>query len=470
MGQHGQAERVSLAGASTVVATAGTPREWSADGRHLMSLRSAAHPNEMTVDVYDANGALEDSFTMSEYGTFGAYGDYVWARVATQGATVWRLGDENGPRLQTRPLVSFADGPSQSGSWFVFPEQGETWTLVDLSQSTLAPRTISSAHAYGFKFAMAGRDLYFGDLDGVYVIPDGAERATRVTCGAVTDVALSKTGMFALSVGTKQVLLGDLRTRAVRAVLPGGQQLAFDREGGVLGMIDESLRLSLFDARSGALLLQESAPATNPFRPSVGYDLSADGSRYMVTTCQQRDCQTQIVDRRGGRDALPKYDAPAPLEPMIPRLAPGGTQGAYASGSYQSETVTNLLRGASAAGKTPGYPLLWLDDSRLLVNRYVLAEGGNGYAYETYLVSDQGASLGKLSSKIEDPRLISLRQGSFVFSRTTGRIYQIAGDNADPVLQIGDGSIYGDANDDQVLYVPLQGPTVGELRLRTYEP
>jgi hypothetical protein len=310
--------------------------------------------------------------------------------------------------------------------------------------------------------------LYFADFAGVYTLVDGSTSATRIACGILTDIALAKDGTFALAIGAQgvgQVLLGDLGTRTVRATLPGGTRLAFSRDGSVLSMLDQDQRFTVYDTHSGALVITDPTTKPPPSAAVYDYDLSADGTYYLATRCEYRSCRTQRVAITGVRVALPSYSVPDIVE-AFPRIAPAGLRSARASGDeLRQDMVTTIFEGTTVTGSAHGLVSLWLDDARLLVNRY--AASGGGYL-GSFVVDAQGTELGKSPAALDGVRVSPLRDGANVFSRDTGELYETTGSSSTPVLSVGAGSIYGDANDERVLYVPRAGEDVGAMQVRSW--
>ncbi|MFM2416051.1 MAG: hypothetical protein RL385_774 [Pseudomonadota bacterium] len=461
-------ERIPLSGQSTLVPYTGKPAKLFADGGRFFA------EGDGNLRVFDMDGSARGTYDVTPgYDVYGGYGDFIWARNLTNGVRIYRIGNQT-PVSAYYEQGKFYEGPSDADgmdSWFVFWEKSRGTTFIDLTTSVPTERVVGGLLDIRSVDA-TGQDLYFVTRVGtVAELTRGAMAPTMVGCGEVQDVALAKSGSFAVATAG-QVLVSDLSSRAIRfTIAQDAKELSFTRDGKVLVLKNFNEDLNLYDAQSGELLMQVPGLNTGANSPSLrSYDLSADGSRILLTRCVfGMSCENAIVDRSGASLWSESFDYTDSNAFAVSRLSPDALRVARASSpATLSGSSVFVKEGASTIGTTPGAPMVWLDGDRLVTAQFFRATGVDLFGGSS-VVDAHGTRLGSTPLREAGVRLTVVRDGSLLFSRASGRMYHALGAaNESPVADLRESQVLADANDGFILYIPTAGANAGELRVRTY--
>lgn len=364
-------ETVTVPGGASSVSAAfqGTFHSWFSDGDRFLT--NVAN----TVFVYSTAAAQEAILALPTIEQLGGRGNWLWT--GQNALDIYAVGPS------TTPVVSFSKSPSTdlipSGSTIAFAANTGL-SVVDLVPATPVKRDYTPPldlfRAYGAAtstdWAYATRSgTLFGELSDATIpapIPQrySAGRAFSIA-GSDTRIAVATaSGRIFNFDATTHALLSEIEAPSSHVALStNGTQLA----AAATDTLEEPSRIRvlampgetpLADFQSGRTLQDMSFAAGGNI---LGQSLTGAGPR------------TREVF---GFDGVPIWsDTPQYYYPVVSsiRLSPNGSRIAVAVpvdnfGSTSSTTGTNIYNGATLTTAVLGIPVGWIDNDRLLINRY----------------------------------------------------------------------------------------------------
>ena len=388
-------ETVTVPGGASSVGPAfqGTFHSWFSDGDRFLT--NVAN----TVFVYSTAVAQEAILALPTIEQLGGRGNWIWTGL--NNLDIYAVG------ASTTPAASYSKSPSDrlipSASTIAFGVPGSQLSIVDLSGATPVKRDyttpVEDFRAYGATsstdWAYAPRfGALFGELSNA---SNPVPMPQRYAPGRAFSIAGSDS-RIAVATACGQIFHFDAATHSLLNELQyPSSQVAISTDGTQLAAASTD-RISVPSQMRVYAMPGETTLADFPFAQNGTYlwEFSfASGGNVMgqvVSTTGRR--MRQVT----GFDGIPIWtDTPQYFYPEISsiRLSPNGSRFAVAVpiddfGSTSSTTGTNIYNGATLTTAVLGIPVGWVDNDRLLINRY-----RREYNYGVYLrcefVSPAGA-------------------------------------------------------------------------------
>jgi hypothetical protein len=224
----------------------------------------------------------------------------------------------------------------------------------------------------------AGRWV-FGNTRGAVL--EGADLAHPLSCGAANSISGADDGTAAIATEAGGILLFKLgaSSRQYLGSIPfQSSHVELSSDGTTLAAAASSLdyqyvpdrTVKVFSLPSATLQKAWSSSFTES-SPIRDFSLSSNGNRVGLVAGSGG---SQPVYARQVFDLVhpdPTFSQTGSVEEPF-RLSPNGTRVAAATGgNVDVNTSTNIFEDGKLIGAVPGYPVAWLDEDRILVNRYV---------------------------------------------------------------------------------------------------
>lgn len=361
-------EKLALPGgaSSLTPAFAGAFASWFRDGQRFLTTAS------LTVGVYTKDGTQVELKTLPSLANLGAQHDWIWIATAN-GLELYRVGGGAAPiaNLAMTGYPVLPDLQVGDDTIALTSRYSNRIGIIDLSVPTpsrvdfTSPSTNISAFA-----ANSANDWTFGTLSGVVFGELNQGPPQHYALGAVTSITASAT-RFAVATSANRILIFSSATRQLEDFIDvDASKVEISSDGtrlaagpNQMGEAGHSLRIYELPAKN--VLAQW---ISNPGDTSWLYDFSfARGGQTVgrINYVGPSLPLTRVVTRLDGTPLWTDNGS----QPI--RLSPDGNHIAVSSGERVYTTGTNVyVNGALTAalsGWTPG----WLDDSRVLDNRYI---------------------------------------------------------------------------------------------------
>jgi hypothetical protein len=341
---------------------------WFDDGERLIT-RDTDPPG--TVYVYSRAGVLLESAHLPGplNSSYGGHADWYW-EINHDGitCTVFKLGSGNTPVLT---LKNTSYDPRFRGSVLFSGAASDVLRLYDLSGavpvSTDYPLPMASTAFDG----PSGTEWAIGNYEGTVIAKQADGDPVHLTLGKPDAITGSET-RFAISFSDGRIEYFDASTRALEGSMGyvhySAHYIELSRDGNVLGTRDSFLGpLRLYSLPSQQILTE--FPALTYPDVAQNFSLSDDGAFVGDSINYTR----RVMSSEG---AIVWSDTSTPAGVL--RLSPSGTrmavsqftEGAVAYGSQYWNEPTHIHDFNGPTGEVTGWPVGWLDDSRLLVNQY----------------------------------------------------------------------------------------------------
>jgi hypothetical protein len=364
------------------------------DGRRFITLAGA------TVLVYSAAGVQEGSIASVPAGAMVVgQGNWVWTH-PDPGATlsIYPATVSNPPASATFDIGSSGQ-PTASGLTIgVATLASSSWSVIDLSGSTplktdyTAPVSLSANGAGAYAAVSAGQWIAGNQLG---VLLDGASINTTPRYfgyGQALSFAGGR-GYFAIATASANVLYFDSATLSLEGKIPfATSKVAISADGTLLvalgdGAISQNYPINIYSLPAGALQYAWPYSVTaSGGTAATDIALSSSGT-VLVKICISRPratCplyyQQQAGLLTGGSSVFSTtFSSRSALSPPPAiRISPDGTLIATAQSGVPLDPTataipgTNLMQNGTLVTAFSGLPAGWLDNSRLLVNNYVM--------------------------------------------------------------------------------------------------
>jgi hypothetical protein len=365
---------VATGGAMISPAFAGTFHSWFNDGERFFATESPR------LYVYSPAAAQQFDIYLPDPQLLGGHGEWIWNRAI------------GGSQLQISPIgmsptlvENIGTGQrvhASGGTLALLSTFGEPIVIVDLSVPGYIPPRTEIATPNGWLSAFAAQsstDWIVGTAYGVVVknAPAGAARA--LSYGAASSIAASSR-RIAVATASGRILNFDAQTRTLEHEIEfSSGKVLLSADGNVLGATSDSLgwqyprgkTLRLYALPSLDVLLN--LPLTNYENDFV---MSAAGDRlglsYLFRVSSNPGFARHHLLESDGTQIWQgqsiTQDAPVTTVPL--RLAPSGMRFAMAERPAGPLAETEIFLNGASTGRLTAWPAGWLDDSRLLVNRY----------------------------------------------------------------------------------------------------
>jgi hypothetical protein len=367
-------------GASTTsAAIQGTFHSWFLDGERFLTTAGT------TASTYSRNATLEDIDALPTID--GLVGQGNWFSIV-DGPNVRIYPVAAGTTAAATYVVGASDRVVPSGPTIGLLKFGEAQlSVVDLAGAMPVkadyPTPITSLEAFG---ASSAARWAFGTRHGVVLgdlVGPGAPR--RFSIGGALSVA-GNSQRIAVATRYDGIHYFDTATLTSQGSVDfAGSKIELSLDGTVLAAAANALEAQYSTDRTLRVfsLPGESAvadfPYTFPVDPFLAdFALAGSGTRIgqVIGPTGASGTFMRTVTQLDGTPVVTDTFVGEPRNFPV-RLSPDGTRSAMATGvgDPNPQTGTNLYLNGTLAGAATGWPVGWLDDSRLLVNRYRLDTG-----------------------------------------------------------------------------------------------
>ena len=389
------------AGTSTnSAAFSGSFHSWFTDGARFFANLGTS------VWVYSADGTQQGAGNLGTVNALGGSGDRMWIRGGDNSLVVYSFGP-GFTQLADFALPPLAANFQPSGSTLgVFIGNSSSMGIVDLAPATptfaivTPPVSIVSAYA-----ATSASDPVFGNQNGVLVRDvAGATPPQTFARGRVRSIAGSTT-RFAISFASGDVHYYDANSRAVQGVIEipppsaagfyriPAARLQLSRDGNTLAVgtiSDDGLESSV------ALYALPSETLLNVFTFSapeelINFSMSGSGNALSFLSATQPGAPIRTVQLVEA-DGMVLYTN-ATHAGNAPVLSDSGARAAFALHPLTETSASRVIEGGALAGSFQGWAVDWLDEQRLIVNRFRVFPFGEFMFDGAQIVDPQGQVL-----------------------------------------------------------------------------
>jgi hypothetical protein len=405
---------------STGPAFQGSFEGWFVDGSHYIT----RFGNMLW--IHSAAGVVEDSGTVDTSGSpfprFGGSGNWLWA--TRQGNSVLDF-HAIGSGFATPVSFPGAGFPNfGSGTTFAHIPRTNRLSVYDLSGATpvkadyVAPVDHLSVFA-----ANSPADWIFGNEEGVVMGELNAGSPLVYAPGDAFSIA-GGTNHVAVATASGNIYYFNPNTHAVEGAIPSRRwRLQANLDGSRLGAEGDSQdqTLRVYDLPSENVIAERPVVGQAVPQPDA-FSLSTSG-----TTLGRAFINFQ-GNGIGTRREVSLLDGTViwsePVVNAIPlRLSPTGGLFAKVDGTGWADTTTTIFTGNTATASTLGGVVGWIDDSRLLVKRYVDDHGLRLY-FQSVVVNAGGSVLHTLA-QFPELKEIQPVSGNSVYSPEANWIFDV---------------------------------------------
>jgi hypothetical protein len=354
----------------------GSFHSWFTDGAAFLTTTGT------TVRVFTALAAQSAILSLPSVESLTGQGNHIWTYRTAQPdhpLDIYAWANPGSPAASHSLAAGAVVRPSGRRIAIMPQSEGSPLELIELD----APAVKSSIPLpTGVATRFASDATGWAVATTVGALYDGAAPTRSLSCGIVRMVAGSRSGTAAIVTGSNDVLLFDVAASPRRYLgsLPNGSGEAFlADDGDVLAAVgrrgpDRSLRVYALPSLSEVKVW----PYALTYTPSTGgyagfaFSMSARGSHFghnvrTATPLYSSNTYARTVRTVGAEQ--PVLSLNYGFEPLV--LSPSGARVAAATGAnYSASTVANIYDAGVLVSAVDGYPLAWLDENRLLVNRF----------------------------------------------------------------------------------------------------
>lgn len=419
----GDLELVSIAtGASQVALRSDTLPNgfgtWFTDGSRFVT---ATQSGGTVITVYSSAGAKVSQTTLAQsVQAVGGFGPVYWASAQNgQGSApqVFAVSGGANPVWTEATSNNLNSSLFAAGRLLAFSDTGSTQLhVLDLSSVTVRDTDVDIGSSTLFNGNPGTVGLFDADAAGNWAFTDGSTGSLvfdgadalgpngpiPLDCGAVQSIAGGAGGRVAVATAAGQILFADVSTSA-RTVLGAlgfpATGLAISDDGKVLAALGATLRI--FDLPTGTNpVTLETTSSSDLFALARG-----GGTLGLVIAEGTPVTGTQFARRlySASTGALLLNDTVVPAQSgSVPQLAlsPSGLAAItdFTIDPASALATTNIFRNGTVIGTANGYPVGWLDDSRLVVNTF-----GSPDAAPSNFVSFSGANICDTTGRVVAP-------------------------------------------------------------------
>jgi hypothetical protein len=411
----------------------GALHSWFDDGeRFLTNLGN-------TVWVYSKSALQQDIAALPTIANLQGHGNWLWT--STNSLTIYVVGSAS------TPAASFSIGVGgkvvQSGdSIAILPYGSKQLSIVDLAGATPTSASYQSPLPYLSAFAAASTaDWVFGNARGVMLgeVPNTGS-AQVYSLGRAMSIA-ANSQRIAVAVASGRIYHFDTATQTQEGFIDfPASQLALSSAGSLLegfangedAQYSTDRTLRVYSLPSQTVVEDRAHVAAPNVLSLLNAAFSASGT--VISEVFSLANGTTSRERRvTALDGTPIFSetflAPSPGDTINaavaypPLLAPNGNAFATSSMQFSQDTTSNIYVGGTLATAVSGVAIGWIDDDRLLVNRY---QGGQ--AALAYVGADIVAPSGQvLAPLVPLPHLFGIQSlpGNLIYSPQRNVIYNV---------------------------------------------
>lgn len=363
--------------ASTSAPFQGEFHSWFVDGERFLTNTGS------TIWVYSHDVQQVDLRALPGIERLTGQGDWFWIyRFDT--LSIYSVGASASPAASYSIFapVNFVPVGDTIG---VLPRNGGQFSVIDLSAASpvridrTASIRIPATFAVGDDGWLLGNHL--GSLVGV---PSSGGSERRFSLGATSSIVASD-NRIVVGLVEGPVIYFDAQTRQEEGrINVSSAELALSSDGTVLATRPGGPTVKIYSLPSGS----EIETLTYPWY--VYYIALSASGQHIAAVTHERLSDRREVSAVGTGGAVLFSDTGK--EPPL-KLSPTGLIAApnFFPNPFQALT-TNIYQGNSLTGAVGGYPVVWLDDTRLLAHRYnATSENGTPIYSDSVIVGPTGA-------------------------------------------------------------------------------
>jgi hypothetical protein len=424
-------ETISVpSGSSSVSAAfAGTFRSWFLDGERF----TTASGN--TARVYSRAAMQLDIGVLPTAEGLAGNGDWFWTKPQTGGTVrLYAVGSAGTPTV-TYELGTLGEVIGSAHTLALIASGTPAIGIVDLSGSAPVRTDYVSPLAYVRQYAaISASEWAFAAGDGVVMGELGAGLPQFYTRGRAVSIAGSGSRV-AVATAAGEIVYFNATTQALEGTIGWpSSQLSLSADGSRLGasastegdqfLPDRTLRI--YSLPSDTILQEWPYSFTGGQPWSSDFSLSASGNLVGQTLVLFNGFNWPGTQRVVRLDGTVTWSQSVTLNDphMRVHLSSDGSRIAVADRACASDTGTNIFEGSTLVGAAAGCPVGWIDDARLLVNRYV-PPGAN---YSGAQIVDATGLI------LATPALVEVREiqalgGNEIYSPERNQIFDVATGN-----------------------------------------
>jgi hypothetical protein len=313
-------------------------------------------------------------------------------------------------------------------------------SVFDLSGATPAQADYSVPVAYLSAFAAASpANWIVSNVHGVLIDGASPSATPRYPASGQAWSIAGSSGGAATSIASGKILLLDPATPAIQLTIDfPSSKLALSADGTVLGAMANSTdaqyapdrTLNFYSLPSGGVI--RSYPYTfQDGQPNL-FDFMLAGSGATIsqtkgTFLSGRWTYARSVTPLSGSpviwsdSALPGPGAPPVVLPIL--LSPDGTLAAvFGGGTDKTVSIANVVKNGTLVTAVPGAAIGCIDNTRLLINRYLYTGYGSAGIYDATGAKLSAPALPELTSiQTVTPDLVYDPSHNVIYSLTTGQ-------------------------------------------------
>jgi hypothetical protein len=415
----------------------GTFNEWFTDGSHFQTATGTS------VWTYSSASVQQDLTSLPTLTGLGGEGNWFWI----ENGSIYAVGSSATPAL----TAAFGGSLVPSGTTLaILSGVSPQLIVVDLSGSSPVQTTYTlpsadsvDADSWGTYAATSASTWYIGNNYGALL--DGKTIASTpkyLTLGAAFSVA-GGGSVAAVATGSGQIVVVNPQTGAVQTTINfASDNIQLSSDGTVLAAMAPAygtqyrpdLSIKVFSLPSGSLINTFPYSYTSAQQP-LGFTLAPTGTLLAQVTGTLYPGQAGPLGSPFARQVTAVTGGPvlwsdsqiagAAYSSVL--FSPDGTLMAVAEGPQAPGTGTNIYKNFTLTTAVSGWPVGWIDNSRLLANTYVNSDASVVYSSAT-IYSAAGAvlatpALPELQSleTVDTDSIFSPGKDS-IYSLTTGQL------------------------------------------------
>lgn len=382
---------------------------WFLDGQRFLTKAGT------TVWAYDRGGSLADVRVLPNTDGLAGYGGWFWTRAVN--LDFYAVGASNLPAA-TFPLNASTDLLTSTSSMAIVNRSSGTYTVIDLSGAAIAATVADATGSFGSFGALSASRWLAGYGEGALTEFPAGGQSRHFGYGLARSI-VGGTDFGAIATESGGILYFNAVSTELAGTIPySSKRLALSADGRVLAAgADRSVNLYTLPAGTQTYTWPQSVG-----QPTVAaVILSASGNR-LGRTLWASPCTRVVTDTIGGPMLWSDHPVPDITCEVLPvRLSPDGS-GIAASGLRAADSATNIYRNGVLVAATSGWVVGWLDENRLLVNKYVLGAGSRPLLYNS---SSIYSAAGVLLTTLPLPEIRSLQPvgGDAIYDPGSNTIY-----------------------------------------------
>jgi hypothetical protein len=360
----------------------GTFHSWFLDGARFLTRANN------TVLVYSSGAVLEDTAPGVHGERLAGRGDWFWnhRQSAPYDIGIYEVGSA-GTEAANYPTTALTEVVSAPGALGVLGVSTSGLSVIDLS----GPAPAITGHDVHYSpttfAALSAGQWVYANMDGVVAGGPGTSLPPHYTTGKVRSIAGGE-NRVAIATASGEIHVFDTANDPEGVIDFSSSRIRMSESGSVLAaeadifdhpVADRVLRV--YALPSQAVLAEFPGGFTPGGRHRHDFVMSADGdilgtSNRNPSGALDYDIERQTFERSGTPvwNDVVSHDAQDIVDHsgLSFRLSPSGTGVAAPNiPQYNENAATNLYLNDALTANVPGAPVGWIDDSRLLLNRYV---------------------------------------------------------------------------------------------------